>query len=245
MSNKLFVLLIAFFVAFGDLSTQASEYNFESIFIGIEPDTILFLDELSLNGQNAKITNVSDDTVRIDSLAYTQHYFYYYIILHDSIDYFDPPRILLPKQWMYIEVVPALPVQNSLSEAELVIDTLFVFTDAEICSVIVILDQSIISAVDEKYPCTIPATQFCLKDNYPDPFNEQTTLSYIVPSLSWVRLGVYNIYGQEIQTLVHALQKADTYFIHYDASGLSSGIYFYSIQIGNSFIDTKKMILVR
>jgi hypothetical protein len=245
MSNILFVLLIAFFIGFVDLSTQASEYNNESIFVGIEPDTILFLDESSLNGQYAKITNVSNDTVRIDSLAYTQHYFCYYITLSDSIDYFAPPRILLPKQWMYIEVVPALPVQNNLYEADMVIDTLFVFTDVEICSAIVILDQSIISSVDEKYPCTISANQFCLNDNYPNPFNVQTILSYVVPSLSWVCLGVYNIYGQEIQTLVHALQEADTYFIHYDAGGLSSGIYFYRIQIGNSFTDTKKMIFIR
>jgi hypothetical protein len=245
MPTKLLVLRIGFFVGFLNLSTEASEYNNDSIFVGIEPDTIRFLDESSLNGQYAKITNVSNDTVRIDSLRYTGHYFYYYITLSDSIDYIAPPRIMLPKQWMYIEVIPALPVIKSPSEADLVLDTLFVFTDVEICSAIVILDQSIISSVDEKYPCTIPANQFCLNDHYPNPFNVQTTLSYVVPNLSWIRLGVYNIYGQEIQTLVHALQEAGTYFIHYDAGGLSSGIYFYRIQIGNSFTDTKKMIFNR
>ena len=51
--------------------------------------------------------------------------------------------------------------------------------------------------------------------------------------------------GREIQTLVNEYQKVNTYSINFNASKLSSGIYFYKLQVGNEFVDTKKMLFLR
>jgi hypothetical protein len=86
---------------------------------------------------------------------------------------------------------------------------------------------------------------FILKQNYPNPFNSSTKILYSLPGSDFVILKVYNVLGQEIQTLVYKFQKSGDYTISFDGQNLSSGIYFYKLQIGNDFIETKKMILMR
>jgi len=51
--------------------------------------------------------------------------------------------------------------------------------------------------------------------------------------------------GREIQTLVNVFQQADSYSVNFDASELSSGIYFYKLQVGSDFVATKKMMFLR
>lgn len=88
-------------------------------------------------------------------------------------------------------------------------------------------------------------TKFVLHANYPNPFNPSTVISYSIPNSGDVSLNVYDILGREIQTLVSEFQNAGTYFVNFDASKLSSGIYFYNLQVGNDFVETKKMLLMR
>lgn len=80
--------------------------------------------------------------------------------------------------------------------------------------------------------------------NYPNPFNPVTTIIYSIPIDNLVVIKVYDILGREVATLVNEPKVAGEYSINYDASKLSSGIYFYSIQAG-SFNQTKKMILTK
>jgi carboxyl-terminal processing protease len=84
-----------------------------------------------------------------------------------------------------------------------------------------------------------------LFQNYPNPFNPATRISYSLAKSGFVRLKIYNILGQEIQTLVNKFQKAGNYNIIFDAKNLASGVYFYQLKVGNDFQKTKKMLLMR
>jgi hypothetical protein len=84
-----------------------------------------------------------------------------------------------------------------------------------------------------------------LSQNFPNPFNPSTIINFQVPQNSFVNLKVYNSLGQEIATLVNGMINAGTHDVQFNASNLSSGIYFYVIKVGNSFFQTKKMILIK
>ncbi|MCH7819132.1 MAG: T9SS type A sorting domain-containing protein [Candidatus Marinimicrobia bacterium] len=85
---------------------------------------------------------------------------------------------------------------------------------------------------------------FRLSQNYPNPFNPVTTISYVLPTTSKVLLVIYNLLGEEIARLVDGIQPKGLHRITWDASGVSSGIYFYRIHAGE-FIQTRKMLLLR
>jgi hypothetical protein len=87
-------------------------------------------------------------------------------------------------------------------------------------------------------------TNFALSQNYPNPFNPTTKISYQITQNDFVSLKVYDVLGSEVTTLVNENKPAGNYEISFDASYLSSGIYFYKLQAG-SFVETKKMILLR
>ena len=80
--------------------------------------------------------------------------------------------------------------------------------------------------------------------NYPNPFNPTTNIQFAIPHSGFVTLKVYDILVREVTTLVNEEKHSGTYTVNFDASNLSSGVYFYSIKAGN-FNQTKKMIIVR
>ena len=86
---------------------------------------------------------------------------------------------------------------------------------------------------------------FELLQNYPNPFNPSTTIAYSIPQSGFVELKVYNMLGREIQTVVNEFQQAGKYHFDFDASKLSSGVYFYQLKVGNRFSETKKMLYVK
>jgi len=90
---------------------------------------------------------------------------------------------------------------------------------------------------------SLPST-FVLSQNYPNPFNPSTRISWQLPTASWQTLKVYDILGREVVTLVDEYRNAGNYEITFDASGLNSGIYFYTLSTSNGSI-TKKMILLK
>ncbi|MBL7074565.1 T9SS type A sorting domain-containing protein, partial [candidate division KSB1 bacterium] len=85
---------------------------------------------------------------------------------------------------------------------------------------------------------------FCLSQNYPNPFNPKTYIQYNLAKPGKVTLKVYNLLGQEIETLVNGFQDAGNYRILLDASSYSSGIYFYQIK-ANGFSSTRKMCFLK
>lgn len=103
----------------------------------------------------------------------------------------------------------------------------------------------IITSVEEENEIRNSIPQgFLLSQNYPNPFNPSTRIHYQVSSKSHISLVVYDILGNEIETLVNEEKSLGTYEVTWNATGLSSGVYFYQLRIG-SFIETKKMVLVR
>jgi uncharacterized protein (DUF1501 family) len=87
-------------------------------------------------------------------------------------------------------------------------------------------------------------TRFRLNQNYPNPFNPATTITYDVPVETYVSLTVYNELGQQVRELYNGVKTPGKHTVTFDASGLSSGTYFYRINAGN-FVETRKMILIR
>jgi hypothetical protein len=87
-------------------------------------------------------------------------------------------------------------------------------------------------------------TVFELSQNYPNPFNPSTTISFSLPSKSFVLLKVFDALGREVETLVSEELSAGTYARQWNASNIPSGIYFYRLQAG-SYSETKKLVLLK
>ena len=85
---------------------------------------------------------------------------------------------------------------------------------------------------------------YALFQNHPNPFNPSTKISWLSPVGSWQTLKVYDILGNEVATLVNEYRNAGRYEVNFNASKLSSGVYFYQLRAGN-YVETKKMILLK
>jgi len=85
---------------------------------------------------------------------------------------------------------------------------------------------------------------FTLSNNYPNPFNPSTKIEYSLPTNEYVSLKVYDIIGREVATLINKQQSAGNHDVHFNASNLTSGVYFYKIEAG-SFASVKKMLLLK
>lgn len=83
-----------------------------------------------------------------------------------------------------------------------------------------------------------------LSQNYPNPFNPATNIQFAIPENNYVSITVYNSQGKEVTKLVNGEYAAGSYIAKWDASGMSSGVYFYTIKAGN-FSQTKKLLLVK
>jgi hypothetical protein len=83
-----------------------------------------------------------------------------------------------------------------------------------------------------------------LFNNYPNPFNPTTTISWRLTVSSPVKLSVYNLRGQKVATLINQRQPAGFHTITFDASGLASGVYFYRLEAGR-FLESRKMVVLK
>ena len=86
--------------------------------------------------------------------------------------------------------------------------------------------------------------EYYLFNNYPNPFNPSTTIKYSIPYTSLVTLKVYDMLGREISTLVNEEKNEGNYEINFNASNLSSGVYFYKMVAGG-FVSSKKFLLLK
>ncbi len=85
---------------------------------------------------------------------------------------------------------------------------------------------------------------YSLAQNFPNPFNPVTSIVYSIPKYSAVILAVYDALGKEVQTLVNERQRSGTYEATFDASSLSSGIYFYRLT-ADGYSETRKMVVLK
>ncbi len=86
--------------------------------------------------------------------------------------------------------------------------------------------------------------KFELAQNYPNPFNPITTIKFSLPAAGNVKLAVYNLLGQEVQTLVNGYKEAGTHTVDFEATNLNSGIYLYKIET-STYTQTRKMTLLK
>ncbi|MBV6478387.1 MAG: hypothetical protein HGGPFJEG_01141 [Ignavibacteria bacterium] len=86
--------------------------------------------------------------------------------------------------------------------------------------------------------------KFDMSQNYPNPFNPSTKINYDIPVDGKVTIALYDISGREIAKLVNEVKHAGYYTVQFNASNLSSGMYFYRISAGD-FVSTKKMVLIK
>ena len=95
--------------------------------------------------------------------------------------------------------------------------------------------QNVTSNVPDRYN---------LSQNYPNPFNPTTKISFSIPQAGFVTLKVYDMLGREVQSLVNGQLTAGEYISEFNGANLTSGTYFYRLQVGD-FVQTKKMVLVK
>jgi hypothetical protein len=83
-----------------------------------------------------------------------------------------------------------------------------------------------------------------LAQNYPNPFNPTTKINFAIPKQGLVTLKVYDVLGREVANLVNEVKTAGNYIVDFDASYLSSGVYFYKLEV-NGFSDVKRLMLIK
>jgi plastocyanin len=95
-------------------------------------------------------------------------------------------------------------------------------------------------------------SSFKLNQNFPNPFNPATSISFSIPRSSFITLKVFNIIGEEIQTLIEGELDPGSYKTGWDGSKQSSGMYFYQLKVFDSqgsgeqlFVETKRLLLLK
>jgi len=231
------------------------------------PDQILFSEDsiyvptLSDSG-SVKIMNTSDHSVRIDSIIsvgsfygywgnFTKPSFQYPFYLFqtmpgfmgDTLGIIIPPHDSINVSFYDVDLCPICDyeIQDYFEDT---LRFVFTFMDGNVYSFsksIPISGEGSPSAVE--YEEILPK-EFSLSQNYPNPFNPSTTINYEIPSQQFVSLKVYDVLGNEVAILVNEDRSAGSYEINFDASNLSSSIYFYQLKT-SEFIETKKMIYLK
>jgi len=87
-------------------------------------------------------------------------------------------------------------------------------------------------------------TEYHLEQNYPNPFNPNTTIRFSIPLAGNVKIKLFDVQGQEVQTIMDETKDAGTHSINFNAQNLNSGVYLYKIESG-SFVQIRKMILLK
>jgi hypothetical protein len=85
---------------------------------------------------------------------------------------------------------------------------------------------------------------YSLEQNFPNPFNPSTKINFSIAESGIVKIVVYNMLGQEVSLLLNGFEEAGQHTITFDASSLTSGVYFYKLETSN-YIQTRKMILAK
>lgn len=89
-----------------------------------------------------------------------------------------------------------------------------------------------------------PVRDYSLGQNFPNPFNPSTTISFSLPMRMFVSLKIFDVMGREVSTVVSEEMQAGNYSKLWNASGYSSGVYFYKLQAGG-YTETKRLVLLR
>lgn len=240
-------------VRYGDIMPYPEEIVFS--------EDSIYIPTLSDSG-STKIVNTSDYPVRIDSIISVGSFYGYwgnfskpgfeypfYLVqsipgfMEDTLGIIIPPHDSINVSFFNVDLCPICDyeVQEYFTDS---LRFVFTFLDGNIYSF-----SKSIQISGEGHPSDVEddeilLSEFALDQNYPNPFNPSTKISWQSPEGSWQILKVYDVLGNEVATLVDEYRNAGNYEINFDASKLSSGVYYYQLRAGD-FISTKKMILVK
>jgi hypothetical protein len=174
----------------------------------------------------------------------------YYFIVIDSLDEFEY------ELWYHPTAIPATTGSNQFI---IPFDSAF-YTDNNEYDIQLIVKKngliidSLYQPFHADFGLSVDDNEFAVKDfylsqNYPNPFNPSTKIKYQIPDQvrndsRLVTLKVYDILGNEVATLVNEEKQPGNYEVVFDATGLTSGIYFYQLREHN-FVETKKMLILK
>ncbi len=163
-----------------------------------------------------------------------------FIISHkNGLDTVKVDQTTNSSQWVYIGKYTFSGNESDIVDVSNAGSTnLYVVADA----VRFITFDDISVSVDEEIS-SLPK-DFSLEQNFPNPFNPSTSIEYSVPSNEYVSLKVYDVLGNEITTLVNENQNPGNYTVNFDARNISTGVYFYKLQVG-SFVQINKMLFLK
>jgi photosystem II stability/assembly factor-like uncharacterized protein len=155
---------------------------------------------------------------------------------------FSWDKTSLPKGNLYLKDI----INGSIVNVNMKTDSSYILTNSGINELEIKLKLDV-SAIKDAH--TLPSV-FSLSQNYPNPFNPSTVIRYGLPGISNVKIKIYNLLGQEIQSLVNETQNAGYHEVTWNASNKASGIYLYTIDATNAdgkgnFRSAKKLILMK
>ena len=107
-----------------------------------------------------------------------------------------------------------------------------------------VFNQNGITAVNARSLSASLPHGYSLSQNFPNPFNPTTTISYDIPRPCYVRIDIYDVLGQQVNTLVDGTKTPGSYHVTFDATNLPSGVYYYRLQAG-TFTETKKLMVIK
>jgi len=167
-----------------------------------------------------------------------------FIYVPNWVEHPNSKIVVEPNQTKTVDLkLNASDVDEGKYEAYLYTQSNIRGVDTEISLAELSLDVRVVTSLDRR-TSDIPQTVE-LSQNYPNPFNPTTTINYGIPNAGSVQLVVYNVLGQKIQTIVDTNQEAGRYVASFNASALSSGLYFYQLHLNGTVVDTKRMMLIK
>jgi hypothetical protein len=86
---------------------------------------------------------------------------------------------------------------------------------------------------------------FKLSQNFPNPFNPVTKITYSLASASGIKLSVYDVTGKLIKVLVDSYKRAGSYTAEFEAEDIPSGIYFYKLNVDDKYLEVRKMVFIK
>jgi hypothetical protein len=189
----------------------------------------------------------------IDSVTYFAGYLMY---TTNGGETWDEPQKFTPDEplldWKYISTVAVYPVFGIIPYQSTILHFVLQADSLEGNSNPLSLNAqyyhaSIETLIPDIWDAVEDESQFSdfkLEQNYPNPFNPSTKIKYQIPVGGFVTLKVYDVLGNEVVTLVNEEKPAGSYDLEFNAVGLPSGIYFYTLRATN-YIQTRKMILLK
>jgi Secretion system C-terminal sorting domain len=221
----------------------------------VSKDTLKFQDNpyFSEKLDSLLVYNTADSTLKIDSI-FTKLFLPYQLSFkyHGIIKQTDriqgnkssiSPMIIPPNDSAKFIFEYSPFILTKISQTNKIInDSILIHNNSKNIPILIITSFAEI-IVDVKNVRNIPVG-YSLSQNFPNPFNPTTAISYQLPSFSHVMIKVYDVLGREVTALVNENKPAGNYSVKFDGNKLVSGIYFYRMESG-SFSQTKKLLLLK